>query len=495
MPELYEAMQFAKHPFSRFSAEEESSYLDSIFIQPRFFDSLSSDIGDGTSRFIVGDRGSGKSALAISLHKQLQQSNCFPTIIDNYAGIPSFENSDSLLRRALERLVTDFALFVVVEPHRLRKLSANDKQLLATLIDIFFQALTPVQTRERVLTITGQMKWNWIRKLYNRVLKAPLNTLLSSAVALSADAVASLLGLPKADPSNFYREYLPHAKFKKLPRSSALKASSLDKAALGTALVSMRDIAQKAGFRGIALFFDKIDEYPGLKGTSTAIADFISDFVRDNSMLQMEAIAFVFTIWSRVKPSMSEIGVRFDKIRPIDVTWTRDDMHKIFEKRIKYFSDGRLTLTDIYEREDIDTILDMSNHSPRDLITLNSKIYDEQTTVDPRASKFSSEAVRSGTLRFATDYDYISFYAFPDIADKVRRHIIRLLKVGKVTFTLSDMATLIKKSAPSVSNYSREMREYGLIEEDSENEMAAKVFKVSDPKIKFLIEAGQRKIN
>jgi DNA replication protein DnaC len=67
MADLFENMGFNANPFSRFSAEEEKEYLQKIFVQPKYYATIHSDIKSGTSRFIFGERGVGKSALVLNL--------------------------------------------------------------------------------------------------------------------------------------------------------------------------------------------------------------------------------------------------------------------------------------------------------------------------------------------------------------------------------------------------------------------------------------------
>jgi hypothetical protein len=57
---------FSKNPFSKFSAEEEIEFHNEIFYEPTFYQTLLDDLKSGTSRFILGQRGHGKSSI---IHK------------------------------------------------------------------------------------------------------------------------------------------------------------------------------------------------------------------------------------------------------------------------------------------------------------------------------------------------------------------------------------------------------------------------------------------
>ena len=60
-------------PFARLSAEEERSYLKEIFFKQRYYDSLVNLAEASASRFILGQRGIGKSATILHLFEVYQQ--------------------------------------------------------------------------------------------------------------------------------------------------------------------------------------------------------------------------------------------------------------------------------------------------------------------------------------------------------------------------------------------------------------------------------------
>ncbi len=63
--ELYQQLGFSDNPFSTFSAEEEKSFLNDIYLNPLFFETLKSDLIKGHSRFILGAVKTIKSLLRI----------------------------------------------------------------------------------------------------------------------------------------------------------------------------------------------------------------------------------------------------------------------------------------------------------------------------------------------------------------------------------------------------------------------------------------------
>ena len=99
---LYDYLGFKENPFSRFSAEEEVDYLPDIYLQANYYQTLLSALAKEHSRFILGERGSGKSALVIKLKSDLKEQNVFSIIIDDFDEIPLSDNKKQLLERVRE---------------------------------------------------------------------------------------------------------------------------------------------------------------------------------------------------------------------------------------------------------------------------------------------------------------------------------------------------------------------------------------------------------
>ncbi len=115
--ELYRYLGFSKNPFSTYSAEEESDFLSDIYFNPKFFNSLKSDITNGHSRFILGARGIGKTALLSQLKYKLELENIFAIIIDNFDDIPTTNNSMEFMRLIIEELIKHYSIELSRNPN------------------------------------------------------------------------------------------------------------------------------------------------------------------------------------------------------------------------------------------------------------------------------------------------------------------------------------------------------------------------------------------
>jgi hypothetical protein len=146
---LNDKLGFSKNPFSKFSAEEEVEFHNEIFYEPTFYQTLLDDLKSGTSRFILGQRGHGKSSIIHKLKNDLEQSQVLTVIIDRFDDISLVDNKIELLNLILQEFVTKYVLFLNKNQCYLKKLDEEDKDALCLLIKLFFQPLTKTEYETR----------------------------------------------------------------------------------------------------------------------------------------------------------------------------------------------------------------------------------------------------------------------------------------------------------------------------------------------------------
>jgi hypothetical protein len=322
-----------------------------------------------------------------------------------------------------------------------------------------------------------------------------LNHLISGTIEATTDFITKSLSLPKMETSTFYKEYLPEAKLKDVSEYDRIKLEELTLNSYILILGMISKISKKCGYEKVIIFIDKIDEFQLLKGKISNISEFIHEIAADTNLLQLDGIGFVFVIWLKIKKQLSSYGIRFDKFRPVDVNWIDSDITSILEKRIRYFSSGKKEPRDLFSQKSLDNVINIANKSPRDLLTICSTIYDEQSIIDISAKQISDLAVNNGIKNFVVRYDYVSYYASAEIATKIISLINRLQLLGKITFTNKDLAGSMKKGVQSASNQTREMRDYGFVHEEDYTENSEKIYRVIDPKITYLIDNGIKSID
>ena len=332
--ELYQNLGFSDNPFSTFSAEEEKRFLNNIYINPLFYETLKSDLINGHSRFILGARGIGKTVLLLQLKNALDKENAFTIIIDEFDGIPPTNNQVELTRLIIERLVTSFCIKIAKDPKGLRKLDKHQKEKLSFIVKEFFITLSKSQY-EKLYNKTDNIKTrNTLKNIWNYIFNRPINFLISGGIEIVAETARKAMGLPITDGKEFYKNYVPELTLEQIEREKNPEKFLSNFKALKEILNDLTEIIQATGFKTTIVFFDKIDEYTKLNSSISAVADFLDEFLKDTTILMNKSYSLVFSLWDVLKPELTNSGVRFDKIKPIDITWQTDNLKTILNKRI-----------------------------------------------------------------------------------------------------------------------------------------------------------------
>lgn len=485
MKELYQSLGFKTNLFSKYSAEEELNYLNEVYVTPKYFNSLYSNLQDASSRFIIGSRGSGKTALIIQLKKALDESNIFTFLIDNFENIPTKNNEKYFLLEIIQGIVSDYSLVLSKNPNLLKKLDKYDKERLSFFVEQFFKTLSKREYLNRNNNIKRFQTKNKIINLYNNILNRPINYLVSGGVELLSDVVSKSLNLPRIENVDFYKNYLPEIKTTTPERKITIY--DFDYNSLKEILIDLSKIIKKTGYNNVVILIDKIDENRNLKGAINDVCTFIEEILKDTNLLMQNDFSIVFSIWDEVRNILASRGVRFDKFRPIDVTWTNEEISEIINKRIKYFSDKPKKLEDyLVDISEKDNIIKLSNSSPRDLFHLLSTIYDEQSIINSEVSFFSREAINNGKIKFCKEYEYYALFpSNRNSKEDVFRNINRLLKTGKIILKANDIAAAHKVSGVTANSYVKIMSDFNFLKMTDEQYL----YQINDPKIKYLIDS------
>lgn len=108
---LHENLGLSTNPFSKRSSEQEIEFINEIFYEPNYYNTLISDLVSGDSRFIIGQRGHGKTSIINKLYEDLEsRKDLFVVKIDRYDSIPLKENERSFLMLIIEELIKKQAI-------------------------------------------------------------------------------------------------------------------------------------------------------------------------------------------------------------------------------------------------------------------------------------------------------------------------------------------------------------------------------------------------
>lgn len=484
MQELYQSLGLKSNLLSKFSAEEELEYLDQVYVTPKYFNSLYTNLKGASSRFIIGSRGSGKTALINQLKNSLDESNVLTLLVDNFESIPNKDNDKYFLFEIIQGLVQNFSLILSKNPMLLKKLDEFEKEKLSFFIQEFFKTLSKREYLERNNKVKRFKTSNFFKNIYNHLLNKPVNYLISGGVEILSDMVSKSLGLPKIQNEEFVKNYLPKVSISEPSKKS--KIDDFDYNSLKDILIDLAKIIKKTGFHNVVILIDKIDENRNLKGSIKDVCVFLQSILKDTNLLMQDNFSLVFSIWDEVRNELASEGVRFDKFKPIDVTWTAQEMSEIIDNRIRYFSLIPKKLDDLLVHpQEKHSLIQLANFSPRDLLHLLGTIYDEQSILDSNTSFFSREAIITGKLKFCREYEYYALFPSKrNSKDDVFRNINRILKTAKTTLRANDIAAVLKVSGVTANSYIKIMSDFNFIKMTDEQY----VYEVIDPKIKYLVE-------
>lgn len=477
---LYQSLGFTENPFSRFSAEEEIDYLQEIFYEPKYYSTIFQDISNNNSRYIFGERGSGKSALMFRLIENLaEEKESLIILIDSYKEFITKGNNLSFkyllffTRKMIKTLVQDLLL----KEKNIDSLDQIEKEKLSFIMKNFFITISRKEF--------GKFQENIGKKVYNDIVTPLINGVLSGAVVLTSDVVSKSLGLPNEGGAKFYREYIPSIH----ENTEKINLLELREDALLEIFEDLLNIIHKLNYKTITLFLDKIDEEPEIASKIDEEVRILLPLLKNNQLLLNKKFSFVFMLWSKVKKELNANYVRFDKIKPVDVNWTEHDLIDIMKKRIDYFSQGNSSLDSLFQDKDSISLLSkLANKSPRDFLHLMSSIYDQQSEINPNSGIFTTQAVNQGTIHFLKNYDFYSIYpAQRGTKQDIRGIISKLKNINKTEFKVKDVMRVLKLAHQASSSHIKIMKNYGIVKEKDDTPGMEKEYIVSDPKITFII--------
>lgn len=489
--ELFKTLGFVENPFSKYSAEEELDYIDDIFITPRYYDTLFSDIKKRTSRFISGLRGSGKSALIYKLIKDLKDDNYLTVLIDNFDNIKLTKNDTNLLLLMINTIIKEYIVYLSVNPQILKSLNKAEKENLSFIITNYFTSLTKYEYEEKVSKVTKFKSKKKLASIFNAIFHKPINLLINGLVEIPSDFIRKSLNLPEADNSIQIKQYIPEINIDSPKKDKTITDMNKNYSYLKNILNELCILINKTS-NGIVIFFDKIDEFKDLEGKTDKIILFLKSILNDTELLLNSNFSLVFSLWSEINKELNQNGVRLDKFKPIDISWRDKDIEEIMNKKLSYFSmDATITLDDLLpSKAKRNEILNLSKKSPRDYITILSKIYDEHTLDDKEIKYFEDEKIDLAMVEFAKKYAYYSHYpAKKGTKEDIYNVINKLLGLAMTKFSIKDYSQKYKIQPQASSSYVKIMKNYKLVDDNHENVGNTKHYDILDPKIELLINS------
>jgi len=392
-----------KSPFAKYSAEEEQEIIDEIYYEPKYYNELLELLSSGVSRFILGKRGQGKSATIYKLFNDLSKNHTLPLLITRYDGIPLTKNENFLLYRIMQAMTIGIAKHLFENKKAKKKLTNLQEEKLSFFIELFYEEHCSSIFIESAKIIKKKKNQNFWSRIFNRNILGILNTIINGTVNISSSFIKNSIGLEDGNKEIIYKEYIKEIKPQEISKLTIQEVSNWDRGKLLKMLNFLTETAKSLDYESIVILFDQIDEFQEINSDVEKVTDFAIEILSDTDLLYSEKLSIVFSLWSEVKRSLNRRGIRFDKFKEIDIRWRIDELEPLINHRLKFFSIDKsnpVTLKSLVpDINDRQTIVELSDHSPRALIRLLGEIYNEDYK-ERNITSFSTNAISKGLITF-----------------------------------------------------------------------------------------------
>lgn len=481
---------FQHDPFAQHNAEEELGFIDDIFYEPAYYRGLKDTILNNGSRFLLGQRGDGKSIVIHKLMNDLgRENNALTILITRFDNIPLEGNEQYLLYKIAQKMTVEIAKRLFLDK-KLRK--GIDEYLLKRYgfyIQCFYDPDFADEFIEKAKEIQRIYRGNFFKRFYNRKVLGLANNLINTSInVLAAIIKDSFSNVPLQEAIKV--DFLTEMKLTEIKAIPFERATDLTKENYIKIIVDLSKIGKAIGLDSVVVLFDKLDEFQELQGDIEKTAAFCQEILTDTDLLLDSNIAVVFSLWSELKREASVLGARFDKFGEISVTLENEELILLLNKRLKHFATDKSnppTFDSLIELDNQRTdILDIAAKSPRTLVRLLGVIYNKQQ--DRNAKCFSPEIINKGIISYCKTFDFLSLHPYAKNRQNLTQWINKLLKVSKSEFTTLELQQSLGLKGKTVHTYIKTLTDYDLIRDTGINDAnGSPIYVVIEPRIVYLM--------
>ncbi|MCH5172559.1 MAG: hypothetical protein J1F31_07015 [Erysipelotrichales bacterium] len=481
---------FNKDPFAQHNAEEEIKFIDDIFYEPAYYRGLKDTILNNGSRFLLGQRGDGKSMVIYKLLNDItKDNNALVLLITRFDNIPLVNNEQFLLYKIAQMMTIEIAKRLFLNKKARKKIDDYLMKRYNLYLQCFYDIDFADEFIEKAREIKRIHRKNLWKRIYNRKILGIANNLLNTSInVLAAIIKDSFSNMPLQEAIKI--EFLSEMKLTEIRKISFKEADTLNKDNYIKIISDLSKIGKSLGLESVVVLFDKLDEFQELRGDIAATASFCQEILTDTDLLLDSNIAVVFSLWSELKREASILGARFDKFGEISVTLENDEIIKLINKRLKYFAKDKNnppTFETLIKIESQRTdILDIAAKSPRTLIRLLGVIYNKEQNREGEC--FTPDIINKALLSYCKTFDFLSLHPHAKNRQDLTQWINKLLKVGKSEFTATELQKSLGLKGKTVISYIKSLTEFDLIRDTfitDENE--SPIYVVIEPRIVYLM--------
>lgn len=482
--DYYKGFGFTSYPFGTFTSEGEKPHLTNLFLKPENYSVILEGLKN-TSAIVIGERGTGKTSLSLSLQKELESEKHLMVRIEEYSRLKIGFDEDALYRFLTEEIAAAFFLRMTEHQDILRKYTKEERIDLSMYLNVYISASSKELLRDKINKIQNGIIKRWSINFYNYS-RFIFNYGLKAATKVISDAITKhFSSLPDFDPGD--SEY-----FKKI--EGHIDDSFSQSKPQYFYLTHLCSLIKKHALSTIYIVLDKIDEDPRLENDAENVSDFIVGIASNNRVLTNDGFQMILFLWSTPFNYILS-NVRTQKLTFQRLEWSFPQLKRVVSLRLKTYSDGAVStidqILDDCSSENIELLFKMCNGNPRDLWHILNHCFKEQFSLDP-TRRISDKAIDSGVNKYVTDFNYYEYYPRKSSARKnsmdIYSYIKHLLKLNVTQFTkdkLNDMAG----TGSSTNNYVSTMENIGLIQKTpNKAQGGAAIYEIRDPKVCYAME-------
>ncbi|WP_281663498.1 P-loop ATPase, Sll1717 family [Paraburkholderia fungorum] len=479
--QYYKSLGLIEYPFGVYTTEAETGKFSLIYLKPSNHSVVIEGLRN-TSAIVVGERGTGKTALSLDAGQALSAGNNLIVRIEDFSSLAEGYAAENLYRFLIQRVAAAFFDKQAEHPTHLWRYSKNERIDLSMYLHEYLTSSSKSQLRDKINKIQNGIIKRTLVGTYNAC-RVALNYGLKAATKVLSDALTKhFSSLPAFDSGD--AEY-----FKRIESEIDDNFTVEDRQFFY--LEKLCRLIGKGGIEKIYIIIDKIDEDTRLKNDAESISDYIKNMASDNKILTSDLFHVLLFFWS-TPFNYIKGSVRTQKLTYQQLEWTRSELESVMSKRLSAYSDGKLQrFDDIFSglsSQNIDLIFEMCNKNPRDLWHIINKCFTEQFRIDS-SKKIGDEAVSAAIEKFVTEFNYYEYYPKKANAKSnsmdVYSYMKHLLKLDATSFTKDKLNTMAGTGS-STANYVVGMENMGLVRKTLEKgQGGAVVYEINDPKVRY----------
>jgi Cdc6-like AAA superfamily ATPase len=483
--DFYQNLGFTAYPFTTYTTEQEKEIASDLFVPMTEYGPIIESFKRMTSYIILGERGVGKTAVVEEFFRNIDNKRIYVQLntFDELSLEPTKEEIYSVL---ISRLTIALVKYIELHPVKAMHLSKSDRIYISYLVYYFSNQTTSISLKETIEHLQMPIHVRFLTLVFNRFLRAPLNymgTVLENGI--KRWIAQSLNMVPFYDATSIH-QFFPEVEL-------STDTGFIENKVSLTIIERIADISLKLSHFKCTVIIDRIDEDSRIENDAEKTASFIHSLLTDNNLFSLDKIQIVCSLW-KTPFRYIEDEVRSQKFYCPSLKWSENDLIKVLNKRLEYFSNGKIRdYKELFEKDSLDILKEaiaLTNGIPRDLWHLLGKIFEEQVSINSDSHFIESHSIKSAMERFVTEFNYYEYYprrstSRADSMD-IYSYYAHLLKVKTSEFTKNKLNELAGTGS-STSNYVTGMERIGLIERVRQNRGQI-IYQIHDNKIIFAIK-------